>query len=260
MVEAVKAKVEKLFNPEQPMKTKSAKDAQIQNNLDEFLARLPKVIPAYKPGPLERKFRNARSVSTDERQVHAFLKNHDFLVGMTFHSNTHPRGVVSEFELGAEFRCDFLVLSCCSAWWSADFVELKAPNARLYLKDGTASKSLRIANREVRDWKQWTRENEPYLRSRLSNLFERLDLSASGATEIPDAATEIRDPHCALNCSFHILIGRRAELSPPHQRARVQESLDGRVGIATYDRIVESARRYDQGDKFSKEGFRYRKG
>ena len=60
-------------------------------------------------GLLERKFIKVLDTASGERTVHAFLKKHDYLVGMTFRSNTHPSGVVSEFKLGAEFRCDFLV-------------------------------------------------------------------------------------------------------------------------------------------------------
>lgn len=211
-------------------------------------------------GPLERKLTKLLGATSGEREIHSFLKKNDFLVGMAFHSNSHPHAVVSEFELGAEFRCDFLVLSCCSAWWSADFVELEPPNARLYLKDRTPSKRLRIATRQIRDWNQWIRKNGSYLRERLSDLFERIKLPASGAMRIPDAATEIRDPHCMLTSSFNIVIGRRDQLSPSEQRTRVEESLTAGVKIATYDRLVDAARRYDQSDDFAKEGFKYRKG
>ena len=218
------------------------------------------LLPRRRPGRLERDLVRVLDQALDERGIHAFLKKHAYLVGMAFHSNSHPCGVESEFKLGAEFRCDFLVVSCCSAWWSADFVELKPPNARLYLKDGTASKGLRIANREIRDWKQWSRENESYLRGRLSDLFEQIGLCASGASQVSDAATEIRDPRCALTTRFHIVIGRRNLLSPHEQRARIQDSLDSGVGIATYDRLVDAARRYDGASQFDKSAFRYRKG
>ena len=171
-------------------------------------AELLKLFPRRQRGPLERKFLKVLDAASGEQSVHAFLKKHDYLIGMTFRSNTHPNGVVSEFELGAEYRCDFLVLSCCSAWWSVDFVELESPKARLYLKDGTPSKCLRIASRQIRDWKQWARQNETYLRNRLSGLFEKIGLAASGALHgVPDAATEIRDPRCELTYSFHIVIG-----------------------------------------------------
>lgn len=222
----------------------------------EFISKLPK----RKIGPLERKILELLDTTSGEREIHAFLKKHDYLVGMTFHSNSHPRGVVSEFKFGAEFRCDFLVLSCCSAWWSADFVEIEPPNSSLYLADRTPTKTLRVANRQIRDWKQWARENDSYLRNRFSELFVRLKLPASGALGVPDAATEIRDPHCILVCNYHIVIGRRQNISTDEQRARVQDSLDTGVSIATYDRFVEAARRYDEADKFRKESFRYWKG
>jgi hypothetical protein len=242
------------------MKRKRIRQPTQEELNSALLNDLIKSFPRARLGRRERELVRALDNASDERSIHAFLKKHPYLVGMAFHSNSHPCGVVSEFKLGAEFRCDFLVLSCCSAWWAADFVELKPPNARLYLRDGTPSKSLRIANREIRDWKQWSRENEPYLRSRLSDFFESIDLCASGASQIPDAATEIRDPRCALTTRFHIVIGRRNLLSPHEQRARIQDSLDSGVGIATYDRLVDAARRYDRANQFDKSAFRYRKG
>lgn len=225
-----------------------------------MLNDLIKSFPRARLGRRERELVRVLDNASDERSVHAFLKKHPYLVGMAFHSNSHPSGVVSEFELGAEFRCDFLVLSCCSAWWSADFVELKPPNSRLYLKDGTQSKSLRTACREIRDWKQWSRENEGNLRSRLSDLFERIGLCASGASSFPDAATEIRDPRCMLTTHFHVVIGRRQLLSSAEQRARIEESLDGNMSIATYDRLIDAARRYDRATEFNKREIRHREG
>ena len=242
------------------MKRKPAKQSIVDDLGYNWPADWRKYARPHRPGPLDRKILKVLDTASGERQVHSFLKKHDFLVGMAFHSNTHPCGVVSEFKLGAELRCDFLVLSCCSAWWTADFVELKSPNARFYLKDGTPSKALRIANKQIRERKLWTRENEAYLRSRLSDLFERIGLHASGASSIPDAATEIRDPRCLLACDFHIVIGRRKRLSAADQRARVQESRDSGVSIATYERLVETACRYDSASRFEREGFRYRKG
>jgi hypothetical protein len=226
-----------------------------------WLAEFKKLVPRRKRGPLESNLLKVLNAASGERTVHTFLKKHDYLIGMTFRSNTHPSGVVSEFELGTEFRCDFLVLSCCSAWWSVDFVELESPNARLYLKDGTPSKCLRIATRQIRDWKQWARLNEAYLRNRLSSLFGKIGLAASGASPgVADAATEIRDPQCALTSHFYIVIGRRQTLSSAEQQARVQDSLNTGVTIATYDRLVEAASRFDKADTWGKESFKHWKG
>lgn len=242
------------------MKIKSKNQPIVDDFGYSWPAKWRKYFKPRRIGTLERNFCKILDETSGEREIHKFLKKHDYLIGMTFRSNTHPRGVFSEFELGSEFRADFLVLSCCSAWWTADFVELKSPKARLYLKDKTPSKSLRVATRQIRDWNQWTRENESYLRNRLSNLFEKIGLCASGATSIPDAATEIRDPRCILTCSFHIVIGRRQLLSPAEKQARVQDSLGSGVGIATYDRLTETAARFDQASKSDKQSFRYWKG
>ena len=243
--------------------TFAAQDTQPSPDKQTLFAELGRLLTASckRTGSVERKLRKILNESRDERNVHAFLKEHDFLVGMTFRSNTNPGGVISEFELGAEFRPDFIVLSSCSAWWTADFVELESPKARLYLAARTESKILRTANRQIRDWKLWSRHHEDYLRSRLSGLFAKHQVPASGALPMIEyAADEILHPNCVLTSHYHIVIGRRKQLTPAEQLARTQDSLDHHVNIATYDRLLESASRYDRATTFDKEGLRYRKG
>jgi len=239
------------------MNHEKASKTEIKNGNDHVSADVLRRFPPLRPGPLELKFLKILQKSTGERQAHAFLKRHDFLVGMTFRSSTHTGAVVSEFEFGAEFRCDFLVLSHCSAWWSADFIELESPNSALYLADGTETRTLRVAKRQIRDWRQWAGKNEGYLRQRLSTIFTQRGTPASGAISAPDAATEILLPNCALTYTFHIVIGRREHLSPLEQSARAQDSRHGGVSIATYDRFLDVAHRYDGADKGGKEAFEY---
>lgn len=224
---------------------------------DDVLAEIMPQLPQPRPGRLERELLKVFEESPNERTIHTFLKRRAFLVSLSFRSSTNPGGVASEFQLGKEFRPDFLVMSYCSAWWSLDFVELESPSSRLYLADGTESRALRIAKRQVRDWSTWIRENESYFRKRLSEFFGRIQQPATGASSVPDAATEILLPFCALTYCFYIVIGRRSALSSREQQARVQDSLDQNVRIATYDRFSEVARRYDRATAFGKQSIRY---
>lgn len=59
---------------------------------------------------------------------------------------------VPEFELGSDYRTDFLILSSHSGNWHAIFIELKGYNISLYNKDGTPTKPLRRAQKQINDW------------------------------------------------------------------------------------------------------------
>jgi hypothetical protein len=95
------------------MKSKPTNQPLVDDSGYNWPAEWRKYSRPHRTGPMERKILKVLDTTSGERQVHSFLKKHDHLVGMAFHSNTHPRGVVSEFNLGSELRCDFLVLICC---------------------------------------------------------------------------------------------------------------------------------------------------
>ena len=214
-----------------------------------------------KNGPLERKFSKELLKTTGERAIHLLLKLNDFLIGMAFKTSTHPRGVFSEFRLGQDFRSDYVAVSSCSGWYDVNFIELESPKERLFLKDGTPSKPLRIAQRQISDWKDWYRKNENTLRTALIDLFSKANMHATGAiSEVADAADELGNPNCALTCRFWIVVGRRDSLSKLDDQRRGIELNENEISICTYDRILEAARRYDQADRITKEGFRYWKG
>jgi hypothetical protein len=55
----------------------------------------------------------------------------------------------------------------------------------------------------------------------------------------------LRDPESYVSYNYHILIGRRANLSKEAQQLRSRSRHDDGIDIATYDRIVEVAAELD---------------
>jgi Domain of unknown function (DUF4263) len=180
-----------------------------------------------------------------ERAIHAFLKKHPELVVQAFSRAWNANICEAEFEFGSDYRADFLVLSADSGSWHASLIELEPSSSRLYLNDGTPSKSLRVAQRQIKDWQAWIDLNELYVRQRFSKILERTDTAAqTGVSDHRKAHTEILDPKVVIWWSYHIVIGRRNSLSAEEQFRRAREGGDwGGARISTYDRLVQMAKK-----------------
>lgn len=197
---------------------------------------------------LENKVRSVLDNAEGERHAIEFFKKHAFLVLRAFEWGHNYECCVPEFRLGDEYRADFLVLSADSGSWHVALIEFESPNSRLYLKDGTPSRSLRLAQRQVSDWKNWCHANDAYIRQRFAAVLRKARAPAmcSCADMHQRGETEIMDYRTYLDFHYHIVIGRRACLSPEEQERRAKSARDwGAPEICTYDRLVDFARRDD---------------
>ena len=176
----------------------------------------------------------------DETEVHAWLKTHPFIMMPLFGRSWNYYLVISEFSFGTDHKADFLVLSADSGSWNAAFIELKGPRDRIFLRDGTPSKKLRKAQKQIEDWKIFFRNRQEVVRQEMAKHLRKCSVSAqnalmgqevSSAIEITHASTVIWD-------DYHILIGRRAEYlkEPPNTWAHRSGYQDT---ISTYDRILD---------------------
>lgn len=160
---------------------------------------------------------------------------------------------VPEFKFGSEYRADFLILSSHSVHWYAIFIELKSCNTRLYNKSGVPTKSLRQAEKQLNDWREWTRSNEPYLRRRFAKILERKDAPAIWLHPIENytqgynsGASEISDMKSYVEFHYHIVIGRSSTLLPEERKRRLEDKTWGGPEIASYDRFLAIAKRRDE--------------
>lgn len=204
-------------------------------------------------GPLETDLVEILNSDKGERAVHGFLKEHQRLVIDAFNRAWNFHTCVPEFELGNDFRADFLILSAHSGHWYAIFIELKPYNTRLYNKDGTPTKFLRKAEKQIDDWREWVRINEQYLRHSFSKILEKENAPAIWPHTIPNfqkgydsGATEIADIRSRVSYNYHIVIGRSSTLTPEERKRRANTSMQwGGPEIATYDRFLAIAKRID---------------
>jgi len=176
-------------------------------------------------------------------------------VTMAFNRAWNYHTCIPEFQLGSEFRSDFVILSAHSVHWHAIFIELKDYKAKLYSKDGNPTKPLRQAQRQISDWREWIRVNEPYLRQRLALILEKDDALPIWPYDIPNyrkgytsGAAEIADIKNYVEYGFHIVIGRSSSLTPEEREYRHKDCSWGRPEVATYDRLLTMARRVDEAE------------
>lgn len=180
--------------------------------------------------------------SGSERKVHGYLKKNSRPLKVAFAQGWNITLVHPEFQLGSDYRVDFIVVSGHSGANYITLVELEPPSAKLYLKDGTESKVLRKAIRQIKDWDVWLRKNDIYFRQSLAKA-----LAASGT---PDYAISIIfDPNTFLFYRYGIVIGRRGNLSSRDLIQRAHETrFNPSFEIATYDRLLNIATSDDWGE------------
>lgn len=191
-----------------------------------------------------------------EREAHDFLKNHKDIIIKSFNVAWNYYTCISEFQLANNFRADFLILSAHSGYWHAIFVELEPVDTKLYNKDGTQSRRLRGAMKQIEDWKEWIRINEPFLRQEFAKILKRDNAPAIWPYPIADykkgyssGAKEIADMSSNVHYYYHIVIGRRNKLSEEEQKRRAANDLQwGGPQIATYDRLLETTKRIARED------------
>jgi hypothetical protein len=175
-----------------------------------------------------------------ERAVHAFLKRQPRPLCVAFARGWNKIVPLSEFCFGHDFRADFLIISAHSGAWHACFVELESPAARLYLRDGSESKVLKVALRQVKDWDIWLRQNNPQYRRELRDNLERAAEVDPAINPNPTnlSADRLLDSRTVIFNHFAVVIGRRDTLGSEDQVRRANE---GAAEIVTYDRLLDIA-------------------
>lgn len=157
---------------------------------------------------------------------------------------------VAEFEFGAEYRADFLLLRPDSPGWHAALVELEAPASRLYTSRGTPAKNLLAAKKQIQDWREWVRQNEPYFRQRLAAVISSASEVKKKAMQLhfrPSARHDIADMRNTLLVDYVIMIGRSSQLSDEELRRRSMDLQHSDIAdIVTYDRLLRHAGFLDQ--------------
>jgi len=177
-----------------------------------------------------------------ERDVHRFLKEYPHLMIDLFNVSWNYKRVVSEFQLGNAYRADFLVLSADSGRWHAVLIELEGPHDRLYLKNGTPSEKLRVAQQQVKDWEHYVRSYQPEVRRTIAAILKEEDVCAQNLLMGKSgcrAHDEILHQEVYLNFQYKIVMGRRATFQDEPRNHMPGPGFGYDLDVSSYDRVVD---------------------
>lgn len=185
-----------------------------------------------------------------ERRVAKFLKKHPEIVFWTFlRLGGHLHYVVPEFQLGKHFRADFVLLQSDSGRWHIHLVELEPIVDPVYNKDGTPSKRLRHAQKQIADWRMYKDTELSSLRIQLAEAAKisgGLQMNLKSSEPSSFSGKRLRDPLTSIDWNYHIVIGRRDLLSETAQTNRSRGLPYDRIEIVTYNRFLDYVRHWEK--------------
>jgi hypothetical protein len=200
---------------------------------------------------LKDRFVEALNQAKGEREIHAFLKKDPLLVWATFmNCGGHSDYVIPEFSLSGKYYADFVVMQSFSGGWNIAFIELEPVDENPFIKDGSPSKRLRGAVKQINDWHDFERDEGASLRSHLAEAAWRYDTlypERNLAREPWCAKLPLRDPKTYLCCKYYIVMGRRSHFNEEliHVKSKFARHHNN-AEILTYDRFIEAAEKLDQ--------------
>ena len=207
--------------------------------MDDLLRDLHK---KWHPGPIESYvarhnqeiletrsvYQKALAAKPSERKIHAFLKEHPFLVLNGVFGGTVALERVrlySELKFGAEFVADFAMAQTDSDGTRWTFIELESPQAPLFTKSGDPTKQLTHGLRQMHDWSAWLKDNQAYASKTLEKYYGKVAHAWGWGFERQSA--------------FLLVIGREEMLTKKTRRLKAEmNDRDPRQQIATYDRLM----------------------
>ena len=160
--------------------------------------------------------------SDKEEDVQQFLQSHPTIL-THYLGGGHGRYCIPKRSLGGMFIPDFLLADLSSLGLNWYAVELENPKARMFNKNGDPSHSLNHAIRQIRDWRDWLK----------NNLDEARRLQQDKGHSLIGIEPE-------LECL--ILIGRRRDLDETLRDARRRMNREINGEIHTYDWLIEQAK------------------
>lgn len=157
----------------------------------------------------------------DEPTVHRFLENNPkFLVQAL--TGGHGRYQISKPRLGSEYVPDFLIAEESSIGLEWYAVEIESPKAKAHTRAGLQSHQLTHAIGQIRDWRNWFRNNLDYAR-------RSREQDGLGLIGIDDRVPGL------------ILMGRRGQYPQRFNEFRRQTKDQERIAIHSYDWLLDIA-------------------
>ena len=185
-----------------------------------------------------------------EREITKFLKKHPSIVVWGFcRTGGNAKYLLNEFPIGTKYRADFVIPFGFSGGWEIHFIELKSPSDSVFTKQGRPSKSFNSAISQINDWQDYIERNRNIIQQDLSDMCIKSDLLNSTLREFPltnGTADYLHDINSFIDFRFHIIIGRRNNITKDIRRKMNQYKRLSNIKVGTYDRFIDIAENFDK--------------
>jgi Domain of unknown function (DUF4263) len=171
-----------------------------------------------------------------EREILSFIKQKKayFLIGAIlqkgFPFGHHACFIFPEFQLGAEYKVDYLLVGANSQGYHFVFVELEDCKGSVTINDGDFGLIIRKGLSQITRWRVWLNENFQSLRS----IFEK-----SIGPEYPVLPKEFTVPD-QTRLHFVVVAGKRSDYTEYSQRLQREEKGKSNT-VLHYENLVENA-------------------
>lgn len=161
-----------------------------------------------------------------ESDVQSYIKNNQkwfipLSILKAYDFGHHFSCVVPEYQLGAEYRLDYLLIGKNSLGYQFVFVEFEDVNVDYKLKtNNSETDKVRKGINQIRDWKRWIDQNKAYF------------LSSDGIREIANNVSP-------WGFRYALVVSRRERMDDMSNQLRGEMQRDLGVAIMSYDRLVD---------------------
>ena len=169
-----------------------------------------------------------------EQEILKFLKDNKayFIVASILKRNYnfghHAAYIFPEFQLGTEYRADYLLIGRSSGGYEFVFVELESPNGSITTKDGELGYVFRKGIKQIKDWSRWLERNYSTLRE----LYKK-DLKEGD--ELPTEFIE----YDSSRIHFVVIAGRRDDFNNLTYIIKREMFKNENLLLLHYDNLVD---------------------
>ncbi|QTL34937.1 Shedu anti-phage system protein SduA domain-containing protein [Pseudoalteromonas viridis] len=177
-----------------------------------------------------------------EREISKFIEENPEVLYWTFcRLSGHCRFMFREFPLGSQYIADYVILNSYSGVWEVMFIELEPVDDPVFNKSGTPSQRFAGSIKQVDDWAEYFDMHREQIRADLVKWAKSKDmLGYSRSERISNMSGDyLADPSSYLRDSYHILIGRRDEISRAGHKRKAMYKSRHSIEVISYDRIKD---------------------
>lgn len=184
---------------------------------------------------LNEEFCTVLNSECNEREILNFIRKNKayFIIGSIFKGYTfghHDAYIFPEFQLGTEYKADYLLIGKNSGGYEFIFVELEDPNGNITKKNGNIGEAFRKGIDQTKDWKRWLEKNYQSLRE----VFKK---HMKDRERLPNEFIE----YDSTRFHYVVIAGRRKKFNELTYQIKREYMREQNILLMHYDNLVDQS-------------------